>query len=147
MTERIEIMTINKLEQCIELYMQVFNSEPWKETWSFEVAKERLLDLINTPKFLGFSLYIEDNLIGFIAGNNKKSYQESTYYLAELCISNQVQGKGYGTKLLKLLELELKSRNTKSLYLITSIGGVAEAFYKKNGYQINDNRLILKKNL
>ncbi|RSL29243.1 N-acetyltransferase [Salibacterium salarium] len=147
MADRIELMTIDKLEQCIELYMKVFNSEPWNETWSYEVAKERLSDIINTPKFLGFSLYIEDSLIGFIAGNNKKSYQGLTYYLAELCVSNEIQGKGYGTKLLKFLENELKYRDTKSLYLLTSNGGLAEAFYKKNGYQINDNRLVIRKNL
>lgn len=56
MKERIELMTIDKLEQSIELYIKVFNSEPWNGTWSYEVAKERLFDLINTPKFLGFSL-------------------------------------------------------------------------------------------
>jgi len=147
MTEKIELMTIDNLEQSIELYMKVFNSEPWNESWSYEVAKERLTDLINTPKFLGFSLYIEDNLIGFIAGKNKKSYQGLTYYLAELCVNNEIQGKGYGTKLLKFLENELKNRDTKSLYLLTSNAGLAEAFYKKNGYQINDNRVVIKKNL
>ncbi|WP_117149159.1 MULTISPECIES: GNAT family N-acetyltransferase [Paraliobacillus] len=147
MAERIELMTIEKLEPCIELYMNVFNSEPWNENWSFEIAKERLSDLINTPKFFGFSLYIENNLIGFIAGNNKRSHQGLTYYLAELCIDKKVQGKGYGTKLLKLLELELKNKDTKNLYLITSNSGVPEAFYKKNGYQVNDNRLVIKKNL
>ncbi|RKL64667.1 GNAT family N-acetyltransferase [Salipaludibacillus neizhouensis] len=147
MTERIELMTFDKLEQSIELYMKVFNSEPWDETWSYEIAKERLFDLINTPKFFGYSLYIEDKLVGFIAGNNKKSHQGLTYYLAELCVSNEIQGKGYGTKLLQLLETELKNRDTKSLYLLTSNGGLAEAFYKKNGYQINNNRIVIKKNL
>lgn len=147
MTQRIELMSIDKLEESIELYMKVFNSEPWNEAWNYEVAKERLSDLINTPKFLGYALYIKDDLIGFIAGNNKKTYQGLTYYLAELCVSNEIQGKGYGTKLLNFLENELKDRDTKSLYLLTSNGGLAEAFYKKNGYQIKDNRLVMKKNL
>lgn len=147
MTERMEPMTMDALDECIKLYKNVFNSEPWNEAWSYDIAKERLIDLINTPKFLGFLLYKENHLVGFIAGNSKKSYQGLTYYLAELCVSSEIQGKGYGTILLTFLENELKNRDTKSLYLLTSNGGLAEAFYKKNGYLINENRIVIKKNL
>ncbi|WP_183041151.1 hypothetical protein [Salipaludibacillus neizhouensis] len=44
MVVKIEPITIDKLEQCIDLYMKVFNSEPLNETWSYEDAKERLTD-------------------------------------------------------------------------------------------------------
>lgn len=56
MTERIEQLSDEKLEQITELYVKVFNHEPWNETWNGEVAKERLKDLINTPNFLGLSI-------------------------------------------------------------------------------------------
>ncbi|TRZ39179.1 GNAT family N-acetyltransferase [Niallia circulans] len=103
-------ITEDTLEQCIELYISVFNSEPWNETWTYSSAKERLTDLLHTPKFLGFLLYVKGNLIGFIAGNSKKSYAGLTFYLAELCINNRIQGKGYGTKLLLSLEEELHTK-------------------------------------
>lgn len=147
MAETIEPITEKYLEQCIELYIDVFNSEPWNETWTYQSASERLTDLINTPKFLGFLLFDNDNLIGFIAGNSKKTYSGLTFYLAELCINNQTQGKGYGSKLLHYLEDELKQRNIQSLYLLTATGGLAEAFYLKNQYIINDSRVVIKKNL
>ena len=119
------------MEQCIELYINVFNSEPWNETWTYSTAQERLTDLKHTPKFLGFLLYDNDNLIGFIAGNSKKSYSGLTFYLAELCINNKIQGKGHGSKLLLCLEDELKKRDIESLYLLTANGGLAESFYQK----------------
>ncbi|SNS34256.1 Acetyltransferase (GNAT) domain-containing protein [Anaerovirgula multivorans] len=147
MAETIVLITNDKLEQCIELYIKVFNSEPWNETWTHETAKERLTDLLHTPRFLGFLFYDNDNLIGFIAGNSKKSYMGLTFYLAELCINNQIQGKGYGSKLLLCLEDELKKRDIHSLYLLTSNGGLAKAFYLKNNYVINENRIVMKKNL
>ncbi|MFA1822924.1 GNAT family N-acetyltransferase [Virgibacillus oceani] len=147
MKETIEPITIDKTEECVELYINVFNSEPWNETWTYVTAEERLIDLLHTPKFLGFSLYDNGNLIGFIAGNSKKSYGGLTYYLAELCINNQIQGKGHGSKLLLCLEDELKKRGIQSLYLLTSNGGLAESFYLKNGYSINDKRIVMKKNL
>ncbi|MGM0805994.1 MAG: GNAT family N-acetyltransferase [Bacillota bacterium] len=147
MAETIVPITIDKIEQCTELYINVFNKEPWNETWTYKDAKERLRDLIHTPKFIGFLLYENDDLIGFIGGNSKQSYTGLTFYLAEFCISNQIQGKGYGSKLLLYLENELKKRDIQSIYLLTANGGLAEAFYLKNNYTINDNRVVLKKDI
>ncbi|MFD0824462.1 GNAT family N-acetyltransferase [Neobacillus sp. M.A.Huq-85] len=147
MSETIVPITIDKIEQCIELYINVFNSEPWNENWTYLTTKERLTDLLHTPKFLGFLLYDNGNLIGFIAGNSKKAYTGLTFYLAELCINNKIQGKGYGSKLLLCLEDELKKRGIQSLYLLTAYGGLAESFYLKNDYEINKNRIVMKKNL
>lgn len=88
-----------------------------------------------------------DTLIGFIAGNSKKMYTGLTFYLAEFCINNQIQGKGYGSKLLLYLEEELKKRDIQSIYLLTATGGLAEAFYLKNNYIVYENRVVMKKNL
>ncbi|RUT30505.1 N-acetyltransferase [Paenibacillus zeisoli] len=147
MTERILPFTSDRLGHCTELYVQVFNSEPWKETWTRPTAEERLTDLLNTPKSFGFVLYDHDQLIGFIAGNSKKSYAGLTFYLAELCINNQIQGKGYGSKLLLHLENELRKIGVQSIYLLTANGGLAETFYLKNGYKINENRIVMNKQL
>lgn len=147
MGETIVPMTESSIEQCIELYMSVFNHAPWNETWTYESAKERLSDLINTPKFIGFLLVDNENLIGFIAGNSKKSFAGFTFYIAELCINNQIQGKGNGSKLLGYLEQELKKKEIQSVYLLTATGGLAETFYLKNGYEINRDRVVIKKNL
>ncbi|RST60252.1 GNAT family N-acetyltransferase [Siminovitchia terrae] len=145
MTEKIIPITNEKIEKCIELYINVFNSGPWNETWTYQTAKERLTDLMLTPKFLGFLLYENDNLIGFIAGNSKKTFTGLTFYIAEFCINNQIQGKGYGSKLLLYLEEELTKRDIYSIYLLTATGGHAEAFYLKNNYSINVDRIVMKK--
>ncbi|MFP3919313.1 GNAT family N-acetyltransferase [Lysinibacillus telephonicus] len=147
MGEKFVPITTKNLEQCSELYIHVFNSEPWNESWTHQDAKERLSDLIQTPKFLGFILYDNDDLIGFIAGNCKRSFSGLTFYLAELCINNQIQGKGYGSKLLRYLEQELRDRGVQSLYLLTATGGLAEAFYLKNDYVVNEDRVVIRKNL
>lgn len=75
------------------------------------------------------------------------SYQGLTFYLAELCVNNEIQGKGYGSKILHSLEDELQKIDIKSLYLLTANGGLAEAFYRKNDYVVNEHRLVMKKKL
>ncbi|WP_141432212.1 N-acetyltransferase [Bacillus sp. 03113] len=147
MSESIIPMTLDHLEICIVLYMEVFNSEPWNESWTEQITRERLTDLMHTPNFLGF-IVIENKLpLGFIAGNSKHTYTGLTFYIAEICISHKMQGKGYGSKLLQFLENELKQWDVRSLYLLTSISGLAEAFYTKNGYVVNKNRIVMKKSL
>ncbi|MCK1985729.1 MULTISPECIES: GNAT family N-acetyltransferase [Peribacillus] len=146
MTEMIPLTSEN-LEQCIELYMNVFNREPWNENWTYETAKERLSDLLHTPKFLGFLFQVDHHAVGFVAGNSKVSYQGLTYYLAELCVNNEMQGKGHGSKMLQSLEDELQKREIESLYLLTANDGLAEAFYLKNDYVVNEDRVVMKKNL
>ncbi|MFJ7746850.1 GNAT family N-acetyltransferase [Peribacillus sp. NPDC097295] len=147
MAETIVPMTMDDIEPCIELYIDVFNSEPWNERWTYSTTKERLTDFIHTPKYLGYLLYEENQLIGLVAGNGKKTDVGVTFYLAELCISNRIQGKGYGTILLRHLEKELKNKDIHSLYLLTAHGGVAETFYRKNGYEVHRDRMVLKKSL
>ena len=147
MSEYIVPISSENLEACIDLYIKVFNSTPWKESWDFPTAKERLSDLLHTPKFLGFLLYDNDTAIGFIAGNSKRTYSGTTFYLAELCINNQIQGKGYGSKLLQHLEKNLKEKEVQSIYLLTSNEGSARNFYLKNNYTINEDRIVMKRNL
>lgn len=145
--EEIIPVTADNLEQCITLYSRVFNSEPWNENWTYEAAKSRLSDLLYTPKSLIFALFSHQQLVGFIGGNCKENDKGTTFYLAELCIDNQTQGKGYGSKLLSHLEKELKEKNVQSIYLLTMTGGQAEAFYNKNNYIINEDRIVMRKHL
>ncbi|MGG2087534.1 GNAT family N-acetyltransferase [Priestia aryabhattai] len=137
--------TAENMQQCIDLYLDVFTRKPWNEHWTEEAAKERLTDLLNTPKFIGYLFYDQDDLIGMIAGHAKKSYSGMTFYVAELCVSASVQGKGYGSAILSRFENELQRHDINSLYLLTATGGAAQAFYEKNGYAVNDRRVVLKK--
>ncbi|AXI30248.1 GNAT family N-acetyltransferase [Priestia megaterium] len=145
MIEKVVPFTAENMQQCIDLYLDVFTRKPWNEQWTEESAKERLTDLLNTPKFIGYLFYDQSDLIGMIAGHAKKSYSGMTFYVAELCVSASLQGKGYGSAILSRFENELQRHDINSLYLLTATGGAAQAFYEKNGYAVNDQRVVLKK--
>jgi len=76
------ILTKEKLTDCIHLYIDVFNSPPWNETWTVESASERLSDLLSTPKFRGYTQHIDGKPAGFIAGNAKRTSKGMTFYIA-----------------------------------------------------------------
>ncbi|KXG09287.1 GNAT family N-acetyltransferase [Anoxybacillus rupiensis] len=147
MEEIVAPMTFEHLQECIELYIRVFHREPWNENWTYEAARERLTDLLHTPKFIGFVCKQREAILGFIAGHSKASDQGMAFYLAELCIDQKAQGKGYGSQLLQVLEEELQKQHVKSIYLLTSAYGAAAAFYRKNGYTVRADRIVMKKSL
>lgn len=135
------------LDDYTELYINVFRAQPWNESWSYDSGYQRLLDLIHTPNFLGFALWNHNELIGFIAGYSKTNYRGKTFYLAEFCVTTQTQGKGYGSQLLNYLERELMEKGIISLFLITEKIGTISDFYRKKGYTMNENRMVMRKEL
>lgn len=38
---------------CVELFMNVFNEEPWKDRWTQGTAEQYLKDYMDTPGFTG----------------------------------------------------------------------------------------------
>lgn len=139
------ILTKEKLTDCIHLYVDVFNSPPWNETWTVGSAEERLSDLVSTPKFRGYTLHIDGKPAGFIAGNAKRTSKGMTFYIAELCVDPSIQGKGIGSTLLSHLEKELNREGIQSIYLLTSPGSPAEAFYERHSFTRNHARIVMRK--
>ncbi|MBD2678570.1 MULTISPECIES: hypothetical protein [Nostoc] len=79
MSEEIATFTTEYLERCAYLYVEVFNSEPWNEQWSFTTARTRLFEIINTPGFVGF-VFKQDELLGFLAGYCKQGQKSKTSF-------------------------------------------------------------------
>lgn len=147
MTKEIIPMSIDNVDQCIDLYIKVFNAEPWNENWSHASTRAMLHDLSHTPGFKGYLLVFNHNIIGFMGGYSKTYGQGMTFNLAEFCIAEEFQGKGYGSRMLAYLEEELKKEDANGIFLLTSSGGMAEKFYKRSGFEIKPNRIVFNKTL
>jgi GNAT superfamily N-acetyltransferase len=143
MAETISLVTPDNLDQCVELFATVFNSEPWNDKWNFETAKKRLLGIYNTPNFIGFTYLFDSELLGFVVGNCEQWYNGEIYYLKEMCVSTDMQGRQIGTKLINFLRYELVKKGIERAYLITLEGGQAEHFYAKNGYRKSLNSILM----
>ncbi|MDZ8077669.1 MAG: GNAT family N-acetyltransferase [Nostoc sp. DedQUE01] len=144
MSEEIQTFSTEYLDRCAYLYVEVFNSEPWNEEWSFNTARTRLLEIINTPGFVGF-VFKQDELLGFLAGYCKQVQKGKSFYLEEICVRPDNQRQGIGTKLLNQLMDTLTSIEVSRVYLLTNKNGQAEAFYTKHGYQRNQQMILMTK--
>ena len=50
------------MEDCISLFIKVFNSDPWNDEWTYIKAKKLFEDFINTPGFTGFTGILKKQL-------------------------------------------------------------------------------------
>lgn len=122
------------IREYAALYVSVFNSKPWNESWSDKTALARLDFYRRTPNFIGLSAHDGSELIGFVFGNFEPYQQGSIYLLKEMCVQPNHQRTGVGTKLLKQLHSVLTEHKINLVNLITRADQPAEAFYLKNGY-------------
>ncbi|MFQ3544202.1 GNAT family N-acetyltransferase [Halobacillus rhizosphaerae] len=67
--------------------------------------------------------------MGSLVETRRERYRGLFFYIAELCINNDIQRKGWGSMLLESLEEQLSEDKVSSIYLPTSNGGLAERFF------------------
>ena len=125
--------------------MEVFSGEPWDEAWTPDTARTYLQDLWNTPRASGVVAYAGGNVIGFALGHAEQRDSGRHFYLSEMCVLNEYQGKGVGKGLLGALEANLKTQGVGKLYLLTARGGAAEAFYQACGFYTSEKMVMLGK--
>ena len=135
------------ISKCCELYIKVFNGEPWNDKWTKETTYKRLNDIYVSPNFEGV-LYLEDGHVkGAIFGNFEQFYEGIHYNLREMFIDNELQGKGIGSKLLKELEEHLKKLGVTTLILFTSKGNKTNEFYLKNNFSEWNSMAMMGKDI
>ena len=128
------------------LFRDVFTQPPWNDDWSDEEQlDEYLLDLMGarTPLILG--LVEGDELIGVSLGNVRHWYEGTEYLIDELCIKTELQGRGYGSLFLALMEEHLTELGLHTIYLTTDRDVPAYEFYRARGFRELPNDVALFK--
>lgn len=136
-------ITIGMAEELSVLFAKVFNEEPWRDKWTEERARERLTDIINTPRFFGMSEYADNKMIGLIMGREEPFFDGMHFQIMEFCVDNQCQGQGIGKKMLQEFIEILRNRGIDKYYLITAHGDRTEGFYKKNGFHTIEEMCLM----
>lgn len=135
------------IAECSELFVRVFNGEPWNDHWTVETVRQRLSDIYETPNFEGV-VYREDGRIkGAILGNCEQFYNGIHFSLKEMFVSTEEQGRGIGSKLLRELEERLKASGVTTVYLFTLKNPKTLQFYQRNGFSESDIMVLMGKDL
>ncbi|MEM6836956.1 MAG: GNAT family N-acetyltransferase [Cyanobacteria bacterium P01_C01_bin.120] len=130
------------LKECADLFTAVFSHPPWDETWSQEIALERLKNCYDTPGSYGIVAIAEDKVFGFAIGHVEAWYENRHFYLKEMCVHPTNQRSGTGTKIMDRLHQTLSSKGVSMIYLLTARESSAAAFYENCGFS-NSSRMTM----
>lgn len=133
--DSLEGMNRDQVMECAQLYVKVFNAEPWNDDWTMETSYQRLIDIFDTPNFAGVLYHEEGRLVGAAFGNIEQFYDGRHYMLKEMFVSPDLQGKGIGSAILRELEAKVKSLEVTTMILFTSKGNETSRFYLNNGFK------------
>lgn len=137
-------MELSDVAEYARLFVSVFNSEPWNDSWTEETAVLRLENMMRTNTFIGKALYSENELIGFIYGQKEYYFNGIHFQIQEFCVRSDEQKKGYGKALLQALKEELtRIGGVVNIYLITSKGDRTEGYYQRRGFVTSEDMILM----
>lgn len=128
-------ITRENIDSLYPVYAAAFSGEPWHEEWDIPKAKQRLDCSVENPHFKGFMLKEGDRVIGAVTGEETGCDKGKEFFLLDLFIHPDFQGKGYGHILLDHMFAYLKERNFYKATLITLKGSSLESYYEKKGFE------------
>ena len=85
----------------------------------------------------------DDTIVGSVLGG----FDGRRGYLYHLAVREEDQGRGYGTMLMDELERRFRDLGAMRLHLMIYIDNDAAEFYRKRGWWVRDELLLMSKDL
>jgi len=132
---RLQELTAASVRDIESLFADVFTNEPWNDDWSDpSQLSQYLMDVIGNPNSLSLGMYSGDRLVAISLGSIIHWYTGTEYYIRELCVARDLQGRGVGRDFLERIEGLISRRGVRAIILSTDTDAPAYAFYRKNGF-------------
>ena len=123
-------------EEIKALFSSVFMNEPWNDDWSDgEQLDAYITDLTGNENSLSLGLYEDGVFVGAALGSIKHWYSGTEYYIDELFIRTDMQGKGAGSAFLEMIQDYLKHMDIHRIFLQTDKSMPAYSFYLKREFE------------
>lgn len=134
------------LDECVDLYIDVFTREPWFDVYeSRDIVVRFFKNHLRNNNFMGYVAIVEDEIIALSLGFTKPWIQGLEYYVDEFCVKFNKQRNGYGSLFLKAIEAENEKRGVKGMILLTERGTSAYTYYMKNGLKELQDVVVMGK--
>ena len=113
-------IVIKYKKEITEFYYENLRLCSCLEHFSYEEAEIKIEGFINHLKnntCVGYGLFQDDEICGFIWAYPHQFREENRMYINEIRIKDEYRGKGYGKALLKLVEEKAKEMGIGALYI------------------------------
>lgn len=120
---------------CRELFIEVFNGEPWHDSWTQKSAEARLREFVDHRRFFGFTLWENGALLGAVFCHASTYYKGDEAFIDELFVSPEHRRKGCAKSLMEAVEARARERGLISITLLTDREYPSFGFFKGQGFR------------
>ena len=133
--------------EIAQLYYENLRECSCLEHYTYDEAYEKISDFIDhlaNSSAIGYGVFDGADICGYIWAYPHQFREENRMYVNEFRIEDNYRGKGYGKKLLGLVEDEAKKMGFPAMYLHAEANNPdARKFYANCGYK--EERIQLRK--
>jgi len=105
----IQRFCIERLEECVDLYMKTYSREPWNEIWkSKDVVSNFMQNHYKNNYFIGFMALKSNKVVGVSLGFEKSWIKGMEYYIDEFFVDVDLHRQGIGTTFMRLFLIPKK---------------------------------------
>lgn len=124
-----------KLDECVDLYIDVFSREPWNDVYeSRQQVENYFINSMKSNYFIGYVVLKENRVVGMSVGMKKAWIEGIEYYIDEFAIAYEEQGSKVGSWFINEIYKDLENKGMNAIILNTGKDTPAYEFYKKNGF-------------
>jgi len=142
----IKEFSIFDFRKVCEVFMKAFN-ETWNDEWTIETARMYLQELLDNKRFVGFTAWENNSLIGFAFCHTRYNWRGDDMTIDLMGISPGYQRKGYGEMLIKAVEKFSKENFLIGIGLMTGLNKPAFNFYEKLGFKNSEDAASMSKSM
>lgn len=88
---------------------------------------------------------LDEKIVALSIGMKKPWIKGMEYYIDELCVSYELQGKGIGSSFIKEIEHDIKQLGMNGILLLTEKDYPSEKFYIHNGFGVLGGLIVMGK--
>ena len=131
------------LTPCAEIFTTHYNNTDFNCNFTTTRASTYLEELIYTPRFIGFILLEQAQVIGFALCHLRTWDTTDELIIDEFIIQSEHQKKGLGSKLLEFIDTYAQNLHLAGVTTTTNIIGLTQ-FYQKNDFLEHDITFLYK---
>ena len=128
-------LTPERFEDIKAFFRDVFTKEPWNDDWSDDNQLTMYItELICSANSLTYAMFDGEEIVALTMGHIKHWYSGTEYYIEELCVRTDLQGRGIGTAFVEHIENALREMGLTHIFLQTDRDMPAYEFYLRRGF-------------
>ena len=141
-------MENSMLNECVDLYINTFTKEPWYDVYeSRDQVVSFFKNHFENNYFCGYVGILDEKIVALSIGIKKPWIKGMEYFIDELCVSYELQGKGIGSIFIKEIEKDIKQSGMNGVILLTERDFPSEKFYARNDYKVFKDLIVMGKNV